>query len=82
MRSTPRRQVGFVVRRPESDYKGFFGFGGKIWLTEMPEIQPGLYLLVAGAGRASVDALADGRNVQRLPPELDYTAMIRIGVGQ
>ena len=70
-----------VVNRAKSDYKGFFGFGGKIWLTRIPEIKPGLYLLVAGTSRADPDTLADGSYVQVLPSSLNYTVPKQIRAG-
>lgn len=71
-----------VFDRAKSDYRGFFGFGGKIWLTEMPEVESGWYFLVAGSGRERPARLSGpgGSDVQVLPPELNYTVLKRIRV--
>lgn len=62
-----------VVHRPKSDYKGFVGFGGKIWLTEVPKIPAGVYFLVAGVGSSHVATLEDGSKLDVLPSALKYT---------
>lgn len=69
-----------VVGRVKSDYKGLMGFGGKIWLMEFPEVDPGEYLLVTGAGGGREDPIADGSLVHLLPSTLDYTALSRVKV--
>ncbi len=67
------RDSWLVVHRPKSDYRGAIGFGGKIWVTEIPVIPAGMYFLVTGAGPGNSEMLEDGSKVQALPPFLKYT---------